>query len=77
MAGYFDTPAIMLSGDQAAANELREIVPDAELAVGKEGIGHFVNHVAPGVTGKRYAFSGWMKKIPRGGTRSVFTRRKA
>ena len=37
MAGHFGTPVIMLSGDQAAADELREIVPEAELAVVKEG----------------------------------------
>ena len=41
MAGHFGTPAIMLSGDQAAANELREIVPQAELAVVKEGLGRY------------------------------------
>jgi D-amino peptidase len=41
MAGHFGTPVIMLSGDQAAANELHEIVPDAELAVVKEGIGRY------------------------------------
>jgi D-amino peptidase len=41
MAGYFDTPVIMLSGDQAAVDELREIVPDAEMAVVKEGIGRY------------------------------------
>jgi D-amino peptidase len=41
MAGHFGTPAIMLSGDQAAANELHEIVPGAELAVVKEGIGRY------------------------------------
>jgi D-amino peptidase len=41
MAGHFGTPVIMLSGDQAAANELHEIVPEAELAVVKEGIGHY------------------------------------
>jgi len=39
MAGHFGTPIIMLSGDKAAADELREIVPQAELAVVKEGIG--------------------------------------
>ena len=43
MAGHFGTPVIMLSGDQAAANELREIVPDAEVAVVKEG--HWPIHV--------------------------------
>jgi D-amino peptidase len=41
MAGHFGTPVIMLSGDQAAADELREIVPGAELAVVKEGIGRY------------------------------------
>jgi D-amino peptidase len=41
MAGHFGTPVIMLSGDQAAANELHEIVPGAELAVVKEGIGQY------------------------------------
>jgi D-amino peptidase len=39
MAGHFGIPVIMLSGDKAAADELREIVPQAELAVVKEGIG--------------------------------------
>lgn len=41
MAGHFGTPVIMLSGDLAAANELKEIVPGAELAVVKEGIGRY------------------------------------
>jgi D-amino peptidase len=41
MAGHFGTPVIMLSGDQAAASELHEIVPNAELAVVKEGIGRY------------------------------------
>jgi len=41
MAGHFGTPAIMLSGDQAAADELHAIVPEAELAVVKEGIGRY------------------------------------
>jgi D-amino peptidase len=41
MAGHFGTPVIMLSGDQAAADELRAIVPEAEVAVVKEGIGRY------------------------------------
>src|SRR4051812_23641180 len=41
MAGQFGTPVIMLSGGRAAASELHEIVPDAELAVVKEGIGRY------------------------------------
>ena len=41
MAGHFNTPAIMLSGDKAAADELHEIVPGAELAVVKEGFSRY------------------------------------
>lgn len=41
MAGHFGTPVIMLSGDKAAADELKEIVPGAELAVVKEGFGRY------------------------------------
>src|SRR5437667_7823683 len=41
MAGHFGTPVVMLSGDLAAANEIREIVPDVETAVVKEGIGRY------------------------------------
>ena len=38
LAGAYDTPVILLTGDQAAAAELREIVPEAEVAVVKEGL---------------------------------------
>ena len=41
MAGHFGIPVIMLSGDQAAANELHEIVPDAEVAMVKESLGRY------------------------------------
>lgn len=41
MAGHFGTPVIMLSGDKAAAEELHEIVPQAELAVVKEGLARY------------------------------------
>jgi D-amino peptidase len=41
LAGHFGTPVIMLSGDQAAANEIREIVPDVEVAIVKEGIARY------------------------------------
>jgi D-amino peptidase len=41
LAGHFGTPVIMLSGDQAAVNELHEIVPEAETAAVKEGIGRY------------------------------------
>ncbi len=41
MAGHFGTPVIFLSGDQAAADELKEIVPEAELAVVKEGLARY------------------------------------
>lgn len=42
IAGHFGTPVILLSGDQAAADELHAIVPEAELAPVKEGIGRYV-----------------------------------
>src|SRR5438094_4133583 len=38
LAGWFGVPVILLSGDQAAASDLREIVPTAEFAVVKEGL---------------------------------------
>src|SRR3954454_18324031 len=41
MAGQFGTPVIMPSCDQSAADDLREIVPNAELAVVKEGVGRY------------------------------------
>jgi D-amino peptidase len=41
-AGAFDTPLVFLSGDQAAADDLRAIVPNAELAVVKQGFGNYV-----------------------------------
>jgi D-amino peptidase len=41
LAGWFDTPTIFLSGDQAAAEQLRAIVPDAEVAVVKEGLANY------------------------------------
>lgn len=41
MAGAFDTPVIFLSGDQAAADDLHAIVPDAELAVVKQGFADY------------------------------------
>lgn len=41
MAGHFGIPIIFLSGDQAAADELHGIVPDAELAVVKEGLARY------------------------------------
>jgi D-amino peptidase len=42
LAGAFDTPVIFLSGDQAAADDLHAIVPNAELAVVKEGLANYV-----------------------------------
>ena len=41
IAGAFDTPAIFLSGDQAAADDLHAIVPEAELAVVKQGFADY------------------------------------
>ncbi len=41
MAGHFGTPVILLTGDRAAVEELREIVPAAEMVEVKEGIGRY------------------------------------
>jgi D-amino peptidase len=41
LAGWFDTPVILLSGDRAATEELRAIVPDAEVAAVKEGLARY------------------------------------
>ena len=41
LAGWFNVPVILLTGDQAAADDLLSIVPDAETAVVKEGLGYY------------------------------------
>lgn len=41
-AGAFGTPVIFLSGDQAAADDLHAIVPNAQLAVVKQGMANYV-----------------------------------
>lgn len=41
LAGWFNTPVIFLSGDQAAAAQLHDIDPDAETAIVKEGIDNY------------------------------------
>jgi D-amino peptidase len=41
LAGWFNTPVIFLSGDKAAAEQLHQIDPDAEIAVVKEGIDNY------------------------------------
>jgi D-amino peptidase len=39
IAGYFHIPVIMLAGDQAACDELRELQPKAETVAVKRGVG--------------------------------------
>jgi D-amino peptidase len=41
LAGAFNTPVIFLSGDQAAAEDLHAVAPNAELAVVKEGFSNY------------------------------------
>jgi D-amino peptidase len=41
LAGAFNVPVIFLSGDNAAVDELRSIVPEAETAAVKEGLGRY------------------------------------
>ena len=41
LAGWFGTPVIFLSGDVAATEEMKKLVPQAELAAVKEGLGRY------------------------------------
>lgn len=41
LAGAFGTPVIFLSGDRAAVDELKAIVPQAETVAVKEGLGRY------------------------------------
>jgi D-amino peptidase len=41
LAGWFGVPVILLTGDQAAAEDLLTIVPSAETAVVKEGLSYY------------------------------------
>ena len=41
LAGWFNVPVAFLSGDQMAAEQLRAIVPQAEVAVVKEGLANY------------------------------------
>ena len=41
LAGWYNTPVIFLSGDRAAADQLKQIDPNAETAVVKEGIDNY------------------------------------
>lgn len=41
LAGWFGVPTILITGDHAAVEELRAIVPDAEFAEVKEGVGRY------------------------------------
>jgi D-amino peptidase len=41
LAGWFGVPVVFLSGDRAAADDLLAIVPEAETAVVKEGLGYY------------------------------------
>ena len=41
LAGWYGVPVIFLSGDTAATEELKRIVPQAEVAAVKEGLGRY------------------------------------
>jgi D-amino peptidase len=53
LAGWFGAPVIFLSGDQAAAEQLREIVPGAETAVVKEGLANYACISLPAEAARR------------------------
>jgi D-amino peptidase len=41
LAGWFNTPVIFLSGDVAATEEMKNLVPQAEVVAVKEGLGRY------------------------------------
>lgn len=41
LAGWYNIPVIFLSGDQAAAEDLRAVVPNAEVVVVKEALSYY------------------------------------
>jgi D-amino peptidase len=41
LAGYFNVPVILLTGDQAAVDEIRALVPQVETVAVKEGLGRY------------------------------------
>ncbi len=41
LAGYYNTPVILLTGDQAAVEEMKSYVPEAECVAVKEGLGRY------------------------------------
>lgn len=53
LAGWFGVPVIFLSGDQAAAEQLKEIVPGAETAVVKEGLANYACISLPAEAARR------------------------
>ena len=66
IAGYFHIPVIMLSGDQAACDEIRELQPNAQTVAVK------------GTGGKRVESSAWRTRKPNrefGPRRSALWRR--
>lgn len=47
LAGYFNVPVIMLSGDTAACSELHDLVPNAECAEVKSGVSRGAGFMLP------------------------------
>jgi len=47
LAGHFDIPVIMLSGDTAACAELHDLVPQAECAEVKSGVSRTAGYMLP------------------------------
>jgi len=41
IAGYYDVPVVMISGDETTCREARELIPDIEIAPVKEAIGAY------------------------------------
>lgn len=66
LAGWFETPVIFLSGDRAAAEDLLAIVPNAEVAIVKEGLNYYscisLSSAAAEALIQEKAASAWRKR---------------
>ncbi len=66
LAGAFDVPVIFLSGDRAAAEDLKAIVPEAEAAVVKDGLSYYacdsMSAVAAQALIEEKAAAAWKKR---------------
>ncbi len=63
LAGWFGSPVIFLSGDVAATEELKKIVPRAELVAVKEGLGRYTCISDSAEKARKSIYEGAMRSV--------------